>query len=86
MLLPATPLFCDATVLRRLLAAVILLRFAEPATYSATSGKGRYKAKMGKKVSKSTEKALLQLRFASFFRFMAAYFSLTHHETAAKPR
>ena len=27
----------------------------------------------------------LQLQFASFFRFMAAYFSLTHLVTAAKP-
>jgi hypothetical protein len=26
-----------------------------------------------------------QLQFASFFRFMAAYFSLTHLVTAAKP-
>ena len=31
------------------------------------------------------KKELFQLQFASFFRFMAAYLSLTHLVTAAKP-
>ena len=31
------------------------------------------------------KKELFQLQFANFFRFMAAYLSLTHLVTAAKP-
>ena len=38
-----------------------------------------------KKARISRKMESLQLQFASFFRFMAAYFSLTHLVTAAKP-
>ena len=52
-------------------------------------GSGVHTWKTGRKNAweqkKRSKKELFQLQFASFFRFIAAYLSLTHPVTRAKP-